>query len=114
MTSNIPANSFTCTLHIFRSGNGNIDAARQNLKAACVCIILTHKILQCAQLNYNVSWSRVLFLIAALRVEFLSFYFQYWKELFEFTEDLDRELFKASAIDQNILEIYNQFCALRE
>nr|CDP97474.1 Bm10287, isoform a [Brugia malayi] len=43
---------------------------------------------------------------------FKNVFLKYWRDLFEFREALEKELFKEFAIDSNVMENYNQFKAL--
>ncbi|VBB33095.1 unnamed protein product [Acanthocheilonema viteae] len=43
---------------------------------------------------------------------FKNVFLKHWKDLFEFREALEKELFKEFAIDNNVMENYNQFKAL--
>ncbi|MCP9265307.1 NCBP1 [Dirofilaria immitis] len=43
---------------------------------------------------------------------FKNVFLKHWKDLFEFREALEEELFKEFAIDNNVMENYNQFKAL--
>ncbi|VDK17341.1 unnamed protein product [Anisakis simplex] len=70
---------------------------------------LTEHIVNCDTKGEDVNTSWYKYFTARFR----GFFLKHWKELFEFSETIEKELFKAHTIDAQVMESYTMFISLK-